>query len=73
MTAKNPRVNVTFEKTTVALLLALAHKEHKSVSRLIRELTLEALEMREDFYLSKIAEKIDVQGVKTYGHDDAWK
>lgn len=73
MTTKNPRINVTFEETTVGLLSHLAHQEHKSVASLVRELALEALEMREDFYLSKVAEKIDIQGTKTYSHDDAWK
>lgn len=73
MTTKNPRINVTFEATIAGLLSHLAHQEHKSVASLIRELALEALEMREDLYLSKVAEKSDQEGVKTYGHDDAWK
>ena len=73
MATKNPRINVTFEETIAGLLSHLAHQEHKSVASLVRELTLEALEMREDFYLSKVAEKIDRQGAKTYSHDDAWK
>ena len=51
MTAKNPRINVTFEKATAEMLSGLAHKEHKSVASIVRELALEALEMREDFYL----------------------
>lgn len=73
MTTKNPRINVTFEATTAGLLAQLAHQEHMSVSSLVRELALEALEMREDLYLSKVAEELDKEGVKTYGHDDAWK
>lgn len=73
MATKNPRINVTFEKSTAGLLSHFAHHEHKSVSSLVRELTLEALEMREDFYLSKLAQKLDKEGAKTFGHDDAWK
>lgn len=73
MSTKNPRINVTFEEVTAGLLSQLAHQEHKSVASLVRELALEALEMREDFYLSKVAEKLDTEGVKTYGHDDVWK
>ncbi|WP_341747783.1 DUF6290 family protein [Candidatus Tisiphia endosymbiont of Dascillus cervinus] len=73
MATKNPRINVTFEETTADLLSYLAHQERKSVASLVRELALEALEMREDFYLSKVAEKLDKDGVKTYSHDDAWK
>ena len=70
---KNPRVNVTFEETIAGFLAQLAHQEHKSVASLVRELALEALEMREDLYLSKVAEKLDQDGVKTYSHEEAWK
>jgi predicted DNA-binding protein len=73
MTTKNPRINVTFEEVTAKLLANLANQEHKSIAGLVRELALEALEMREDFYLSKIAETLDKEASKTYGHDDAWK
>jgi predicted DNA-binding protein len=73
MATKNPRINVTFEEEIAGLLSNLAHLEHKSVASLVRELALEALEMREDFYLSKVAESLDKKGAKTYSHDDAWK
>ena len=73
MPTKNPRINVTFEDATVGALTHLAHQEHKSVASLVRELTIEALEMREDFYLSKVAEKLDREGVNTYSHNDTWK
>jgi hypothetical protein len=73
MATKNPRINVTFEAPTVGLLSQLAHQEHKSVAKLVRELALEALEIRGDFYLSKVAEKLDEEGAKTYQHDEAWK
>ena len=73
MATKNPRINVTFEEATAGLLSILAHQEHKSVASLVRELALEALEMREDFYLSKVAEKNDINGAKTHSHEDAWK
>ena len=73
MVTKNPRINVTFDETVVGLLSTLASNEHKSVSGIVRELALEALEMREDIYLSRIAEKIDVSNMQTYSHEDAWK
>ena len=73
MKAKNPRINVTFEEGTAGLLSHLAHEANQSVSSLVRNLTLEALEMREDLYLSKIAEKLDKEGVETYDHISAWK
>lgn len=73
MAAKNPRINVTFEESTAKLIIRLAQGEHKSVASFVRELALEALERREDFYLSKIAEKLDVENAKTHDHEDAWK
>lgn len=70
---KNPRINVTFEAVTAGLLAHLAHQEHKSLASLVKELTLKALEIREDFYLSKMAEKLDQKDVKTYSHGEVWK
>ena len=68
----NPRINVTFEESTTKLLIDMAG-DHKAVARLVRELTLEALEMHEDHYLSELAEKLDKKGAKTYEHSTAWK
>lgn len=73
MVTKNPRINVTFEAVTANLLTQLAHQEHKSIASLVRELALEALELREDFSLSKMADKLYKEGTKTYSHDAAWK
>jgi hypothetical protein len=72
-TTKNPRVNVTFEKQIAGVLAHLAKQEHKSVSSVVRDLALEALELREDYYLSKLSEKIDKPGAKRFGHDEVWK
>jgi hypothetical protein len=73
MPTKNPRINVTFEKTTARLLAQIAHQEHKSVSGLAKELIMEALERREDMALSAIAKRRDVEGVRLVGHKDALK
>ncbi len=73
MTTKNPRINVTFDESIAGILASLALHEHKSVASLVRELALEALEIREDLYLSDIAEKNDNAGGEIYMHDDAWK
>jgi predicted DNA-binding protein len=73
MPAKNPRINVTFENKTASILSDLAKYENKSVASLVRELTVKALELREDFYLSEVAKKIDVGCSKVYNHADAWK
>ena len=73
MDAKNPRINVTFEEATAGLIASLAQHEHKSLASIVRELTLEALELREDLYLSKVAQKLDLDNAKTYSHDETWK
>jgi len=73
MPTKNPRIHVTFEEATVEILTNLAPKQRKSVASLVRELTLEALERREDLYLSRIAEELDKEDAKKYTHNDAWK
>lgn len=73
MATKNPRINVTFEEATAVLLNHLAHQAHKSVSSLVRELTLDALERHEDLYLSRLAETLDKENLKTDRHEDAWK
>ncbi|MFP3011472.1 MAG: DUF6290 family protein [Rickettsia sp.] len=71
--SKSPRVNVTFEPVISTLLSNLAVQENKSLSSLVRELTLEALEIREDLFLSKVAKKLDKENAKTYSHEEAWK
>jgi predicted DNA-binding protein len=73
MSTKNPRINVTFEESTAGFLSTLAKQKHQSVASLVRELALEALEMHEDLYLSKIAEELDVEGAEVVDHEDVWK
>lgn len=73
MTAKKPRINVTFDKKIVVFLTSLAKQENKSISSLTKDLVMEALERREDRELSNIAVKRDVAQAKRINHDDAWK
>ncbi|MBX9890608.1 MAG: hypothetical protein K2X94_05055 [Amoebophilaceae bacterium] len=72
MSNKNPRINVTFDASIAGAISELAHQEHKSVSSLVRELTMEALEKREDFLLSDIASKRELTPTKMYSHEEAW-
>lgn len=73
MPTKNPRKNVMFQKAIAKLLTDIAKHEQKSVSNLIEELVLEALDHREDMYFSALADKIDIKGAKTVKHKDVWK
>lgn len=73
MPTKNPRVNITFEPSTITLLSSLAKHEHKSLSSLAKQLILEALERREDMVLSAIAKTRETAHSKTVKHEDAWE
>jgi len=73
MPTKNPRINVTFEESIASVLADLAKQEGKSMSCLVKELILEALERREDMELAAIAQARDTKNVKTISHEEAWK
>jgi predicted DNA-binding protein len=73
MPTHNPRVNVTMKPSTMDILSFLAKKQHKSLSGMAKELILEAINHREDFYLSSIAEAQEAKSTKTIPHDEAWK
>jgi predicted DNA-binding protein len=73
MSTRNPRINVTLEKMTVESLAILAKNEQKSLSGLVRDLVTEALEIREDYYLSKLVEATDNDDQEKYSHEEAWK
>ena len=66
------RINVTFEKSGVDIISELAKKHNQSVASLVKELTYEALERREDVGLSAIAQIRDIKNHETIKHDDAW-
>ena len=73
MPTQNKRVNVTLDKETARIISSLAKKDpNHSESNVVKQLVLEALELREDRYLSKIADSR--YGGKTVPYDKAiWK
>lgn len=73
MPTKNPRINLTLDKSIVSLLAHLAEQEHVSIASLAKELMLEALERREDKVLSLVAEVRDTKKAKRIKHSDVWK
>lgn len=73
MATTHPRINITLEQSTAGILNQFAKREHKSISRLAKELILEALERREDQELSSITDVRDVPKAKRIKHNDAWK
>jgi hypothetical protein len=73
MATKHPRRNITFDAQTDAVLAFLAKQENKSVSAVTKELVLEALDRREDLFLSTLAEQRESKAQKRIPHDKAWK
>jgi hypothetical protein len=73
MPTVHPRLNITLEPATADILADLARREKRSVSSVAKDLILDALDRHEDRALSRLAESRDRKGVKTVGHDDAWK
>jgi hypothetical protein len=75
MPTTNPRLNVTFQPETAALLAQMARREGKSVASLTKELVLDALERREDIALSLLTERREKEqkGKKIHSHEEAWR
>ena len=53
------RYMVSVDDDVARFLAASSKKKHKSISSLIQELIKEAIELREDYYLSKLAEEAE--------------
>lgn len=73
MATKNPRINITLEKSAAQLLAKLAKQKRCSVSSLAQEFILEALEHQEDLYFSALADARDAEKEPRVLHEDAWK
>lgn len=72
MPTENKRVNVTLNKEIDSILTKLAKKDpNHSVSNVVKQLILEALEMREDKYLCKLAESRE--GQSRLSHEEFWQ
>lgn len=57
MPTKQRRINVSFKPKTIQALTRLSKENETSLSHIAQKLVEEALELREDLYLSKLAEK----------------
>jgi len=73
MATKHPRLNVTLTKEDMAFLTMLSKKQKKSLSATAKALILEALELQEDIYFSKLGDERWEKGGKRYSHEEAWK
>ena len=75
MPTKHRRINVSFKPKTVQALTRLSKKRETSISHVAQELIEEALELREDIYLSKLAEESEkrAKGKPSVSSDELWK
>jgi hypothetical protein len=74
MPTKNARVNVVMEKPLYTVVSGLAKKEGLSMSMVVRDLVKEALELREDIELVRIAEEREksLSHTRKLSHKDVW-
>ena len=75
MPTKNPRINVLVEKPTYRVIHSLAAREGVSMSALAQELIREALELREDVGLARLADEREVTLDRKVAltHEDVWE
>ena len=72
MPTPNPRINIVTNAELYQSLVILAESEDKSLSAVAKDLILEALDKREDRYLSNIANARDKGDSKTMSHKEIW-
>lgn len=73
MPTERPRVQVTLDNDTNALLSILADQNEQSISATAADLIREALELHEDIALSKLSDERISETTKWHNHDDAWQ
>jgi hypothetical protein len=73
MAATSVRIHIRLDDNLSQLLIEHASRENKSLLKVAQELIEESLELREDFALSMLSQKRDVDGVKSIKHKSAWK
>ena len=64
MPTKNQRINITTNEKLMSNITLIAKQEKKTVSTLAKELIEEALDKREDMYLSTIANSREIKSSK---------
>ncbi len=74
MPTKNPRINVVLDKPLYQNIQFLAKKDGVSLSTKLRDLIKEALDVQEDVYLTKVAEKREksFKDSRAFSHEEVW-
>jgi hypothetical protein len=72
MPTKHRRIHVSFKPKVIKNLEFISKEQDKSLSQVTQELVEEALELHEDFYLSKLAEDSEIRskGKPTRSHQE---
>jgi predicted DNA-binding protein len=73
--SRQKRINVTFKPSTLEAVNFLAEKQDTSLSNITQELVEQALEIREDIYLSGLAEEAEIRakGKARIPAEKVWK
>jgi hypothetical protein len=71
MPTKNPRINVVLDKPLYKNVQFLAKKDGVSLSTKLRDLIKEALDVQEDIFLAKLAEKRE-GSFQALTHEQVW-
>jgi hypothetical protein len=73
--SRQNRINVTFKPSTLHAVNLLAKKEDTSLSNITQKLVEQALEMRDDIYLSRIADEAEIRakGKARIPAESVWK
>ena len=73
MSSVKKRINLTVDHKTYLTLKSLSGKRQQKISTLGLHLIQQALDLQEDIYFSKIADKRLAQKQKRISHDKIWK
>ena len=73
--SRQKRINVTFKPATLHAVNFLAEKQDTSLSNITQELVEQALEMRDDIHLSRLAEEAEIRanGKARIPAEKVWK
>ena len=69
---RKKRINLTVDDKTYSALEILSGKTQQKISTVSLNLIHQALELQEDIYFSKVADKLLSQKQKRVSHDKAW-
>ena len=74
MPTKNARINVVVEKPLYALIDELSKERGVSKSMLVRDLVIQAIDLREDQALTRLADERakSFEKSKVLTHEDLW-